>query len=102
MLIDPGGSYQGAAIKGAATIDTGGDIMEAPGIDQSDWSRLEQFDSLAGRTAHATYEDMEWEWAHASIGQCPHGCPSPQARTPAPGSGAGASGHRIRPCIPST
>ena len=44
-----------------ALIEDGGDIMEAPGIDQSDWSGLEQFDSLAGRNAQATYEEMEWE-----------------------------------------
>ena len=31
-----------------ALIDAGGDIMEAPGIDQSDWSYLEQFEALAG------------------------------------------------------
>jgi glyoxylase-like metal-dependent hydrolase (beta-lactamase superfamily II) len=44
-----------------ALIDAGGHIMDAPGIDQSDWSRLEQFDSLAGRNAQATYEQMEWD-----------------------------------------
>lgn len=44
-----------------ALIDEGGDIMDAPGIDQSGWSYLEQFDSLAGRNAQATYEQMEWE-----------------------------------------
>lgn len=44
-----------------ALIDNGGDIMEAPKIDQSAWSYLEQFDSLAGRNAQATFEEMEWE-----------------------------------------
>ena len=44
-----------------ALIDAGGDIMDAPGIDQSDWSTLDQFDSLAGRNAQTTYEQMEWE-----------------------------------------
>ncbi|OZB17581.1 MAG: hypothetical protein B7X55_06160 [Rhodobacterales bacterium 34-62-10] len=44
-----------------ALIDAGGDIMDAPAIDQSAWSYLEQFDSLAGRNAQATYEAMEWE-----------------------------------------
>lgn len=44
-----------------ALIDAGGDIMDAPAIDQSAWSYLEQFDSLAGRNAQATYEEMEWE-----------------------------------------
>lgn len=42
-------------------IDTDGDIMDAPGIDQSDWRYLKQFDSLAGRNAQTTYEQMEWE-----------------------------------------
>ncbi len=44
-----------------AVIETGGDIMDAPGIDQSDWAYLKQFDSLAGRNAQTTYEQMEWE-----------------------------------------
>lgn len=44
-----------------ALIDDGGDIMEAPGIDQSQWSGLEQFENLAGRNAQAAYEQMEWE-----------------------------------------
>ncbi len=42
-------------------IETGGDIMEAPGIDQSAWAHLDQFEALAGRNAQATYEEMEWE-----------------------------------------
>lgn len=44
-----------------ALIEAGGDIMDAPKIDQSAWAYLEQFDSLAGRNAQATYEEMEWE-----------------------------------------
>ncbi len=44
-----------------ALIDEGGDIMDAPQIDQSAWAYLEQFDALAGRNAQATYEEMEWE-----------------------------------------
>ena len=44
-----------------ALIDEGGDIMDAPTIDQSDWSYLEQFENLAGRNAQTTYEQMEWE-----------------------------------------
>ncbi len=44
-----------------ALIDEGGDIIDAPKIDQSDWSYLEQFDALAGRNAQSTYEEMEWE-----------------------------------------
>nr|WP_231125802.1 MBL fold metallo-hydrolase [Roseovarius gahaiensis] len=42
-------------------IEDGGDIMDAPEIDQSGWTYLEQFDSLAGRNAQTTYEQMEWE-----------------------------------------
>ncbi len=44
-----------------ALIEEGRDIMDAPAIDQSAWAHLEQFDSLAGRNAQATYEQMEWE-----------------------------------------
>lgn len=44
-----------------ALIEAGGDIMDAPGIDQSAWAYLDQFESLAGRNAQATYEEMEWE-----------------------------------------
>ena len=44
-----------------ALIEAGGDIMDAPQIDQSAWTYLEQFDALAGRNAQATYEEMEWE-----------------------------------------
>ena len=44
-----------------ALLDQGGDIMSAPKIDQSAFSGLAQFDSLAGRNAQATYEQMEWE-----------------------------------------
>lgn len=42
-------------------IEEGGDIMEAPEIDQSAFAGLEQFDSLAGRNAQTVYEQMEWE-----------------------------------------
>ena len=35
--------------------------MDAPMIDQSAFSHLEQFDALAGRNAQATFEQMEWE-----------------------------------------
>lgn len=44
-----------------ALLEEGGDIMAAPEIDQSAFSYLAQFDSLAGRNAQATYEQMEWE-----------------------------------------
>lgn len=44
-----------------ALIEDGGDIMDAPKIDQSAFEYLEQFDNLAGRNAQTTYEQMEWE-----------------------------------------
>ncbi|MCO8146522.1 MBL fold metallo-hydrolase [Rhodovulum tesquicola] len=44
-----------------ALIEDGGTMIDAPGIDQSAWAYLDQFDSLAGRNAQATYEQMEWE-----------------------------------------
>lgn len=44
-----------------AHIDAGGEIMGAPGIDQSAFSHLSQFDSLAGRNAQMLFEQMEWE-----------------------------------------
>ena len=44
-----------------ALIEEGGDIMDAPGVDQSAFAGLEQFDSLAGRNAQTVYEEMEWE-----------------------------------------
>ena len=44
-----------------ALIDAGGSIFDAPGIDQSAWSYLDQFEALAGRNAQATFEEMEWE-----------------------------------------
>lgn len=44
-----------------ALIEAGGDIMDSPGIDQSAWAYLDQFEALAGSNAQATYEEMEWE-----------------------------------------
>lgn len=44
-----------------ALIETGGDIMDAPGIDQSAWAHLDQFEALAGRNPQATCEEVEWE-----------------------------------------
>lgn len=44
-----------------ALIEAGGDIIDAPKIDQSAYTHLLQFDSLAGRNAQTTYEQMEWE-----------------------------------------
>ena len=45
----------------AALIDDGGDIMAAPQVDQSAFSYLEQFESLAGRNAQTAFQQMEWE-----------------------------------------
>jgi len=45
----------------AALIDEGGDIIAAPKIDQSAFSYLEQFESLAGRNAQTAFQQMEWE-----------------------------------------
>ena len=42
-------------------IEEGGDIMQAPEIDQSGFAYLDQFEMLAGRNAQATFEQMEWE-----------------------------------------
>ncbi len=42
-------------------LAAGGDIMDAPQVDQSAFSYLEQFDALAGRNAQTTYQQMEWE-----------------------------------------
>ena len=44
-----------------ALLDEGGSILDAPGIDQSAWAHLIEFDSLAGRNAQTTFEQMEWE-----------------------------------------
>ena len=39
-----------------------GNGMEAIGsIDQSDFSRLDNFDMLSGRNAQRVYEELEWE-----------------------------------------
>lgn len=44
-----------------ALLDEGGDILEAPLVDQSAFAYLEQFDSLAGRNAQTAFQQMEWE-----------------------------------------
>ncbi|MGV6803924.1 MAG: MBL fold metallo-hydrolase [Ruegeria sp.] len=44
-----------------ALIENGGDIIAAPGVDQSAFSYLEQFEGLAGRNAQTAYQQMEWE-----------------------------------------
>ncbi len=45
----------------SALIDAGGDIIAAPQVDQSAFSYLEQFESLAGRNAQTAFQQMEWE-----------------------------------------
>ena len=42
-------------------IDVGGDIIGSVDVDQSNFTYLNQFDSLAGRNAQAVFEQMEWE-----------------------------------------
>lgn len=42
-------------------IDEGGDILKAPSVDQSQFSYLEQFESLARRNAQIAFEQLEWE-----------------------------------------
>ncbi len=45
----------------SALIEEGGDIIAAPKVDQSAFTYLEQFDSLAGRNAQTAFQQMEWE-----------------------------------------
>ncbi len=47
--------------KMAAHIDEGGDMVGSPKVDQSAFSHLLQFNSLAGRNAQQVYSEMEWE-----------------------------------------
>ena len=42
-------------------IDKGGDILQSPNVDQSAFSYLQQFETLAGRNAQQAYQQMEWE-----------------------------------------
>ena len=44
-----------------ALLEEGGDILAAPQVDQTAFSYLEQFDSLAGRNAQTAFQQMEWE-----------------------------------------
>lgn len=44
-----------------AYIDDGGDITGSVEVDQSNFTYLNQFDSLARRNAQAVFEQMEWE-----------------------------------------
>jgi hypothetical protein len=50
-----------AFAEAGALIEAGGGIIDAPQIDQSAWTHLEQFEALAGSNAQATFEEMEWE-----------------------------------------
>ena len=45
----------------AALVEDGGDIIDAPKVDQSAFSYLENFEGLAGRNAQETFSQMEWE-----------------------------------------
>lgn len=45
----------------AALIEAGGSIIDAPGIDQSGFAHLAQFEALAGRNAQEAFSQMEWE-----------------------------------------
>ena len=42
-------------------LEEGGDIMDAPAVDQSRFAYLEQFEALAGRNAQTAFQQMEWE-----------------------------------------
>lgn len=44
-----------------ALLDAGGDIIDAPAVDQSAFAYLEQFEALAGRNAQTAFQQMEWE-----------------------------------------
>lgn len=44
-----------------ALIETGGDIIASPKVDQSAFSHLAQFEALAGRNAQTVFQQMEWE-----------------------------------------
>jgi glyoxylase-like metal-dependent hydrolase (beta-lactamase superfamily II) len=44
-----------------AHLDAGGDMIDAPKIDQSAFAHLAQFDALAGRNAQQVFSEMEWE-----------------------------------------
>ena len=45
----------------AEFMAAGGDISEVGKLDQSRFSRLENFDELSGRNAQQVYQQMEWE-----------------------------------------
>lgn len=45
----------------SALIEDGGDMIQAPKINQSAFAKLEQFEALAGRNAQQVFSEMEWE-----------------------------------------
>jgi len=45
----------------AAFMDAGGDISEIGNLDQSQFSYLENYESLKGRNAQKVYSELEWE-----------------------------------------
>lgn len=51
------------ALRGkiGALIEAGGDILAAPDVDQSAFSDLANFDTLAGANAQTVFSEMEWE-----------------------------------------
>lgn len=44
-----------------ALLDAGGDIMDAPSVDQTAFAYLKQFEALAGSNAQMAFQQMEWE-----------------------------------------
>ncbi len=42
-------------------MDDGGDISDINEVNQADFARLGNFDTLSGRNAQRVYEDLEWE-----------------------------------------
>jgi hypothetical protein len=47
--------------KIAKHIEEGGDMISSVKVDQSAFSNLEQFGSLAKRNAQEVFSEMEWE-----------------------------------------
>ena len=44
-----------------AFMDEGGDISEISEVDQKDFARLRNFETLSGRNAQRVFEELEWE-----------------------------------------
>ncbi len=51
--------YLRAAVR--AFMDDGGDISDINQVDQSDFARLRNFETLSGRNAQRVFEELEWE-----------------------------------------